>query len=147
MCPATIAIIGAVGVGLGAVGAIGGGIAQANAASYQGKVAANNATIAQNNARYSASATATDTEQASLKARRMRPQSSSTNQAHQLFNTVPCHRLVLSTQRYLQGAFWHHAERSISTSAPAIESDPYMGQTACTIGLSLSNPRIKNTQF
>lgn len=66
MCPATIAIAA---TAIAATGAITGGIAQANAAHYQAQVSNNNSTIAQNNARYAASATATNTENAALKAR------------------------------------------------------------------------------
>lgn len=66
MCPATIAIAA---TAIAATGAITGGIAQANAAHYQAQVANNNSTIATQNARYAASATAANTEQAGLKAR------------------------------------------------------------------------------
>lgn len=54
---------------LGTIGDVLGGYASADAASYQAQVARNNATIQQQNATRAASATASQTEEAGLKAR------------------------------------------------------------------------------
>lgn len=66
MCVATLALVGA---GIGAAGKLLGGVSSAHAASYQAQVARNNAVVAQQNAAYAASAGASQTEQAGLKAR------------------------------------------------------------------------------
>lgn len=58
-----------IAAGVGAVGSLVGGIASGNAANYQAKIAENNAVIARQNAAHSAAATASQTEQAGLKAR------------------------------------------------------------------------------